>query len=68
MPDDTPQETKVYMPSDQAKVLMAQNDEVRTKYLGSNFTLKRSAAFLRAEAGGPQRINTQEEHDAAKAD
>ena len=29
VPDDTPQETKVYMPSDQAKVLMAQNDEVK---------------------------------------
>ena len=37
---------------------LAADDEVRTKYLGSNFVLKRSAAFLRAEAGGPQRINT----------
>ena len=37
---------------------LAADDEVRTKYLGSNFTLKRSAAFLRAEKGGPQRINT----------
>ena len=43
---------------------LAADDEVRTKYLGSNFTLKRSAAFLRAEQGGPQRINTQAEHDA----
>ena len=46
---------------------LAEDDEVRTKYLGSNFTLKRSDAFLRAEAGGPQRINTQAEHDAEKA-
>ena len=46
---------------------LAADDEVRTKYLGSNFTLKRSDAFLRAEAGGPQRINTQAEHDAAAA-
>lgn len=30
VPDDTPQETKVYMPSDQAKVLMAQNEEVKS--------------------------------------
>ena len=44
---------------------LAADDEVRTKYLGSNFVLKRSDAFLRAEAGGPQRINTQAEHDAA---
>ena len=44
---------------------LAADDEVRTKYLGSNFVLKRSAAFLRAEKGGPQRINTKEEHDAA---
>ena len=44
---------------------LAADDEVRTKYLGSNFVLKRSAAFLRAEKGGPQRINTQAEHDAA---
>lgn len=29
VPDDAPQEPKVYMPSDQAKVLMAQNDEVK---------------------------------------
>ena len=43
---------------------LAEDDEVRTKYLGSNFVLKRSAAFLRAEAGGPQRINTAEEHKA----
>ena len=42
---------------------LAADDEVRTKYLGSNFVLKRSAAFLRAEKGGPQRINTQKEHD-----
>lgn len=28
---------------------LAENKEVRTKYLGSNFTLKRSDAFLRAE-------------------
>ena len=41
---------------------LAADDEVRTKYLGSNFVLKRSAAFLRAEAGGPQRINTAKEH------
>ena len=46
---------------------LAADDEVRTKYLGSNFVLKRSDAFLRAEAGGPQRINTQAEHDAAAA-
>ena len=44
---------------------LAGDDEVRTKYLGSNFVLKRSAAFLRAEQGGPQRINTKAEHDAA---
>ena len=37
---------------------LAADDEVRTKYLGSNFVLKRSSAFLRAEAGGPQRVNT----------
>ena len=47
---------------------LAADDEVRTKYLGSNFVLKRSAAFLRAEKGGPQRINTKEEHDAAASD
>ena len=29
VPDDTPEVNKVYMPSDQAKVLMAQNDEVK---------------------------------------
>ena len=46
---------------------LAEDDEVRTKYLGSNFTLKRSAAFLRAEAGGPQRVNNAEEHAAAVA-
>ena len=46
---------------------LAADDEVRTKYLGSTFVLKRSSAFLRAEQGGPQRINTQEEHDAADA-
>ena len=46
---------------------LAADDEVRTKYLGSNFVLKRSDAFLRAEAGGPQRLNTQAEHDAAAA-
>ena len=44
---------------------LAADDDVRTKYLGSNFVLKRSDAFLRAAAGGPQRINTQAEHDAA---
>ena len=44
---------------------LAGDDDVRTKYLGSNFVLKRSDAFLRAASGGPQRINTQEEHDAA---
>ena len=44
---------------------LAGDDDVRTKYLGSNFVLKRSDAFLRAAAGGPQRLNTQEEHDAA---
>ena len=44
---------------------LAADEEVRTKYLGSNFVLKRSAAFLRAEKGGPQRINTKAEHDAA---
>ncbi len=43
---------------------LAADDEVRTKYLGSNFVLKRSDAFLRAESGGPQRLNTQAEHDA----
>ena len=36
---------------------LAADEEVRTKYLGSTFVLKRSAAFLRAEAGGPQRVN-----------
>ena len=46
---------------------LAEDDEVRTKYLGSNFTLKRSAAFLRAEAGGPQRINNAEAHAEAVA-
>ena len=46
---------------------LAEDDEVRTKYLGSNFTLKRSAAFLRAEAGGPQRVNNAEEHAKAVA-
>ena len=45
---------------------LSADDEVRTKYLGSNFVLKRSAAFLRAEAGGPQRINTAAEHEAEK--
>lgn len=29
MPDDTPQEKKIYMPSDQARELMSQNDEVK---------------------------------------
>ena len=43
---------------------LAADDEVRTKYLGSNFVLKRSSAFLRAEKGGPQRINTAAEHAA----
>ena len=47
---------------------LAADDEVRTKYLGSNFVLKRSAAFLRAEKGGPQRINTKEEHEEAAAE
>ncbi len=47
---------------------LAADDEVRTKYLGSNFVLKRSDAFMRAEAGGPQRINTKAEHEAAKTD
>ena len=46
---------------------LAADDEVRTKNHGSNFVLKRSDAFLRAEAGGPQRLNTQAEHDAAAA-
>jgi lipopolysaccharide export system ATP-binding protein len=46
---------------------LAEDEEVRTKYLGSTFTLKRSAAFLRAEAGGPQRINNAEEHAEAVA-
>lgn len=46
---------------------LAEDDEVRTKYLGSNFTLKRSAAFLRAEAGGPQRVNNAAEHAEALA-
>ena len=48
-------------------VWCAEDEEVRTKYLGSNFTLKRSAAFLRAEAGGPQRVNTAAEHAEAVA-
>ena len=30
VPEDAPQEPKVYMPSDQAKVLMAQNEEVKS--------------------------------------
>ena len=30
MPDDAPQEKKIYMPSDQAKELMSQNDEVKS--------------------------------------
>ena len=46
---------------------LAADEEVRTKYLGSNFVLKRSAAFLRAEAGGPQRINNAAEHKEAVA-
>ena len=46
---------------------LAADDEVRTKYLGSNFVLKRSAAFLRAEAGGPQRVNNAQEHAEAVA-
>jgi hypothetical protein len=29
-PDDSPQEKKIYMPSDQAKELMAQNEEVKS--------------------------------------
>ncbi len=29
MPDDAPEQKKIYMPSDQAKELMAQNDEVK---------------------------------------
>ena len=29
MPDDAPQQKKIYMPSDQAKELMSQNDEVK---------------------------------------
>ena len=29
-PDDTPQEKKIYMPSEQAEALMAQNDEVKS--------------------------------------
>lgn len=29
VPDDTPQEPKVYMPSDQAKVLMSENEQVK---------------------------------------
>ena len=44
---------------------LAGDEDVRTKYLGSNFVLKRSDAFLRAASGGPQRLNTQAEHDAA---
>ena len=44
---------------------LAADEEVRTKYLGSTFVLKRSAAFLRAEAGGPQRINNAAEHAEA---
>ena len=47
---------------------LAGDDEVRTKYLGSNFTLKRSAAFLRAEQGGPQRVNTQQKPEATPAE
>ena len=46
---------------------LAADEEVRTKYLGSTFVLKRSAAFLRAEAGGPQRINNAAEHKEAVA-
>lgn len=46
---------------------LAADEEVRTKYLGSTFVLKRSAAFLRAEAGGPQRINDAAEHKEAVA-
>ena len=30
VPDDSEQTAKVYMPSDQAKVLMAQNEEVKS--------------------------------------
>ena len=30
VPDDAEQTAKVYMPSDQAKVLMAQNEEVKS--------------------------------------
>jgi ABC-type multidrug transport system ATPase subunit len=46
---------------------LAGDEDVRTKYLGSNFVLRRSDAFLRAASGGPQRLNTQAEHDAAAA-
>ena len=45
---------------------LAEDDEVRTKYLGSNFVLKRSDAFLRAASGGPQRLNTAKEHEDAQ--
>jgi hypothetical protein len=30
VPDDSPQQKKIYMPSDQAKELMSQNDEVKS--------------------------------------
>ena len=30
MPDDTPQQKKIYMPSEQAKELMASNEEVKS--------------------------------------
>ena len=46
---------------------LAADEDVRTKYLGSTFVLKRSAAFQRAEAGGPQRINDAAEHKEAVA-
>lgn len=36
---------------------LASNEEVRVKYLGANFELKKSNAFMRAMQGGPQREN-----------
>ncbi len=38
---------------------LAADEEVRTKYLGSNFVLKRSAAFQRAETKATQHIESQ---------
>lgn len=42
---------------------LAADDDVRTKYLGSNFVLKRSDAFIRAQAAGLQMQKKAAEED-----